>query len=204
MNDKFNRHGLKSPVPLVKKKVDARVRKTRDALGDALVELMQEKAFDSITVQDVLDRANVGRSTFYSHFSDKEDLQISDADEFYEGLAMALSEHGDKSDRVFPVKEFFQHISEARQFVTALAASGKLQDNLELAEAHFARGIERRLNEMPKAAGIPAVERSLLAVANAGALISLLRWWMDAGMQEPPEEIDKLFHRIVWNGVGSK
>ena len=48
----------------LKKREDARVRRTRDALGDALVALMHEKPFDSITVQDVLDRANVGRSTF--------------------------------------------------------------------------------------------------------------------------------------------
>ena len=195
----ISRHNLKSLVS--KKKLDARVRKTRDALGDALVELMQEKQFDSITVQDVLDRAQVGRSTFYSHFSDKDDLQISDADEFFEGLAMVLSAHGDKSERVFPVKEFFQHVSEARQFVNALANSGRMHDNMELAQGHFARGIERRLNELPQGANIPKNERPLLAVAHAGALLSLLKWWMDRGMKEPPEEMDKLFHRMVWNGA---
>jgi len=204
MNDKVNKNNLHSPMPLVKKKVDARVRKTRDALGDALVELMQEKPFDSITVQDVLDRANVGRSTFYSHFSDKEDLQLSDADEFFEGISMALSAHGDKSERVFPVKEFFQHVFEARQFISALMASGKMQDNMELAEAHFARGIEQRLNEIPRAASIPPAERPLVAVAHAGAIVSLLRSWMGRGMKEPAEEIDKLFHRMVWNGASVK
>src|SRR6187401_425096 len=98
----FKHLHLRSSAP----RVDARVRRTKVALGEALVTLMQEKPFDSITVQDVLDRAHVGRSTFYSHFSDKDDLQLSDADEFFEGLAMALSVHGDKSERVFPVKEF--------------------------------------------------------------------------------------------------
>ena len=97
----------KMHLPHLKKKIDVRVRRTRDALGDALVDLMQEKPFDSITVQDVLDRAQVGRSTFYSHYSDKNDLLMSDADEFFESIAMALSVHDDKSDRVFPVKEFF-------------------------------------------------------------------------------------------------
>jgi len=187
MNDKLNKHNLKSPMPLVKKKLDARVRKTRDALGDALVELMQEKPFDSITVQDVLDRANVGRSTFYSHFSDKEDLQISDADEFFEGIAMALSVHGDTSDRVFPVKEFFMHIREAKQFVEALKSSGKMHENLGLAQGHFARGIERRFKELPRAALIPERERAIRAFANAGALLSLLNWWIDRGMKETPE-----------------
>ncbi len=74
-----------------KKKTDARVRRTRDALGDALIALMQEKPFDTITVQDVLDRAHVSRSTFYTHYSDKDDLLMSDAEEFFEALSMALS-----------------------------------------------------------------------------------------------------------------
>src|SRR6185503_11384570 len=77
-----------------KEKIDARVRRTRDALGDALITLMQEKPFDTITVQDVLDRAHVSRSTFYSHYSDKDDLLMSDADEFFQALSMALSQHG--------------------------------------------------------------------------------------------------------------
>ena len=109
----------------LKKREDARVRRTRDALGDALVTLMQEKPFDTITVQDVLDRANVGRSTFYSHYSDKDDLLMSDAEEFFESVAMMLSARGDKSDRVFPVQEFFAHITEAKQFVNALVSAGK-------------------------------------------------------------------------------
>src|SRR5918992_5009007 len=130
------------------KKTDARVQRTRDALGDALVALMQEKPFDTITVQDVLDRAHVGRSTFYSHYSDKDDLLMSDADEFYERVAMGLSARGEESDRVFPVKEFFSHIDEAKQFVNALSSAGKVQENMELAREHFARGIERRLAEL--------------------------------------------------------
>jgi len=98
------------PLAGSNKKTDARVRRTRDALGDALIALMQEKAFETITVQEVLDRAHVSRSTFYTHYSDKDDLLMSDADEFFEALSTALSAHGDKSDRVFPVKEF-SHIS---------------------------------------------------------------------------------------------
>src|SRR5215216_1688037 len=102
------------------KRTDARVRRTRDALGDALVALMHEKPFDTITVQDVLDRAKVSRSTFYTHYSDKDDLLMSDAEEFFESVAMLLSVRGDKSDRVFPVQEFFAHISDAQPFYKAL------------------------------------------------------------------------------------
>jgi AcrR family transcriptional regulator len=185
---------------LTKQKMDARVRKTRDRLGDALVELMQEMPFDTIKVQDVLDRAGVGRSTFYVHYRDKDDLLMSDADEFFELISMALSIHGDKSDRVAPVQEFFQHVGEVRGFITALTKSGKLQENLELARGHFARGIERRLAELPRGKGIPASDRPAIAFAHAGALLSLLTWWIDRGMRESPEQMDELYHRMVWTG----
>lgn len=180
------------------KKTDARVRRTRDALGDALVALMQEKPFESITVQDVLDRAHVGRSTFYSHYSDKDDLLMSDADEFFERVAMGLSAKREQSDRVFPVKEFFSHIAEARQFVNALSSSGKMEANLELARGHFARGIERRISEVPRGQAIPEHDRGAIAFAHAGALLSLMTWWVDRGMKQTPAEMDELFHRLVW------
>ncbi|HXQ74430.1 MAG TPA: TetR/AcrR family transcriptional regulator [Pyrinomonadaceae bacterium] len=185
----------------LKKREDARVRRTRDALGDALVALMQEKPFDTITVQDVLDRAKVGRSTFYSHYSDKDDLLMSDAEEFFESVAMMLSVRGDTSDRVFPVREFFGHIIEAKTFVDALMSAGKMNDNLELARGLFARGIERRLAELPKGQGIPENERPAIAFAHAGALLALLQWWVDRGMKQTPAEMDQLFHRMVWKGL---
>lgn len=188
----------------LKKREDARVRRTRDALGDALVALMQEKPFDTITVQNVLDRAKVGRSTFYSHYSDKDDLLMSDAEEFFESVAMMLSVRGDTSDRVFPVREFFGHIIEAKTFVDALVSSGKMNDNMELARGLFARGIERRLAELPKGQEIPENERPAIAFAHAGALLALLQWWVDRGMKQTPAEMDQLFHKMVWNGVASQ
>src|ERR1041384_7324401 len=153
------------PLAASLKKTDARVRRTRDALGDALVALMQEKSFETITVQDVLDRAHVSRSTFYTHYSDKDDLLMSDAEEFFEALSMALSTHGDKSDRVFPVKEFFAHLADVQPFFKALVKSGKYQENMELARGHFARGIERRLAELPRGKSIPANDRPAIAFA---------------------------------------
>src|ERR1044071_1719405 len=108
------------PLAPAKQKTDARVRRTGDALGDALIALMQEKPRDTITVQDVLDRAHVSRSAYYTHYSDKDDLLMSDAEEFFERLAMALSAHGDRSDRVFPVQEFFTHLADVQPFYKAL------------------------------------------------------------------------------------
>ncbi|HJP93929.1 MAG TPA: TetR/AcrR family transcriptional regulator [Pyrinomonadaceae bacterium] len=191
------------PLAWSKKKTDARVRRTRDALGDALIALMQEKSFDTITVQDVLDRAHVSRSTFYSHYSDKDDLLMSDAEEFFEAISMALSAHGDKSERVFPVQEFFTHLADVQPFFKALIKSGRFQENMDLARGHFARGIERRLVEIPRGRSIPAKDLPAIAFTHAGALLSLLTWWLDRGMKEPPAEMDELFHRMLWRGVST-
>jgi hypothetical protein len=128
---------------------------------------------------------------------------MSDVEEFFESLSMGLSARGDKSDRVFPVKEFFAHLVEAQPFFKALMKSGRFHDNMELARGHFARGIECRLSELRRGQGIPANERPAIAFANAGALLSLLTWWIDRGMREPPAEMDELFHRMLWKGVSA-
>jgi AcrR family transcriptional regulator len=185
----------------LQKKEDRRIRRTRDKLGDALVELLVQKPFDEITVQEVLDRAGVSRSTFYTHFRDKNDLFLSDSDEFLEGMAMALSRFGDKSERVAPVQELFAHIAEVRPFYNALVESGKIQDVWELGREHFARGIEKRLSEIPRACNISSDRRAAVAHGFAGNLFSLLSWWVQQGMTPSPEEMDKLFHKMVWAGA---
>jgi AcrR family transcriptional regulator len=187
-------------LPQLDTNEDRRVRRTRDRLGDAMMALLVEKPFDEITVQDVLDHAEVSRSTFYAHYRDKNDLFLSDAEEFFEAMATALSRHGDKSDRVAPVQELFAHIAEVRPFYDALIASGRSQDLLELGQGHFARGIEQRFNEIPRARKIAAHIRSAVAHSLAGSLFSLLAWWIRHDMKLSAEEMDKLFHRLVWTG----
>jgi AcrR family transcriptional regulator len=186
---------------LVRQKVDRRILRTRDRLGDALVALMQEKPFDDITVQEVLDRAGVSRSTFYVHYRDKDDLFLSDVDEFLDFMANGLSRHEEKSERVAPVRELFAHVGQAQRLYAALVEAGRIADFIELAEEHFARGIERRLTEIPRAQGIADAARAPLAHALAGAMLSMLQWWLDRGMPESPEQMDTIFHQMVWSGV---
>ena len=183
------------------RKVDRRVVRTRDVLGDALVALIQEKDFDAITVQEVLDRAGVGRSTFYAHYQDKNDLFLSDAEDFFEAMSTALSKYGDKSNRVAPVCEFFRHVADQREFHDALLASGKLQDMWEMAQEYFARGIERRLTELRGIPKMDAVQAAAHGHAFAGALLSLLNWWLRSGGKMSAEQADELFHRMVWSSI---
>jgi len=184
-----------------RRKPDARIRRTHERLGSALVGLIQEKPIDDVTVQEVLDRASVGRSTFYLHFSDKNDLLLSQLEKFLEQMSTALSICREESDRVVPVSELFAHIGSQKKIYRALADSGRLNDFFDLAQGYFSRGIEQRLRESKRLAKLPQRELAARAFASAGSLLSLLRWWLDRGAKEPPGDMDKLFHRMVWKGL---
>ena len=69
---------------------DRRVQRTRTLLTRALMELIVEKGYQAITVQDIIDRANLGRSTFYAHFLDKEDLLMSGLEEVVHQLIQGM------------------------------------------------------------------------------------------------------------------
>jgi AcrR family transcriptional regulator len=183
------------------KKIDRRVRQTRDALGDALIHLMQEKSFDSITIQQVLERAGVGRSTFYAHFRGKEDLFLSDVEEFFEIVSTVLTRQDDKSNRIAPVREFFAHVAEGGKFIASLTESQKLRDVFELGQGHFARGIEARLAAMPATRSLTPVGRAARAHALAGALFSMLNWWLSHQSSATPHQMDALYHQMIWSGI---
>jgi AcrR family transcriptional regulator len=183
------------------RKPDARVRRTRDQLGYALIQLIVEKPINDVTVQDVLDRSGVGRSTFYLHYRDKDDLLVSQLEMFLEMMSTSLSVRKDKSNRVAPVAEMFEHIGNQNKLYRVLSDSGHLKDFFDLAEGYFARGIERRLKESGCLAEIPQRELAARASALSGSLLSLLRWWLDRGEKEPPREMDEMFHRMVWTGL---
>jgi AcrR family transcriptional regulator len=186
-----------------RRRPDLRIRRTRGRLGNALVALMQENPIDKITVQEVLDRAAVGRSTFYLHYRDKDDLFLCVLEDGLEMWSTALLRKQEKSYRVAPVAEFFVHVGDAKKLYRALVDSGRIHAFFELAQGYFARGIARRLKDM----GLKNLVQSELDArshALAGNLLSLLKWWLDRGAQESPKAMDELFHRMLWNGLQSK
>jgi AcrR family transcriptional regulator len=184
-----------------RRNLDHRVQRTHERLGMALMELIMQKHIDQITVQEVLDRAAVGRSTFYLHFRDTDDLLLSQLETFLEMQSTSLSVRKEKSYRVVPVAELFAHIGQQNRIYRALANSGCLNEFYDLAQGYFARGIEQRLVDSGRLADLSARELNARASALAGSLLSLLRWWLDRGEKESPDSMDKLFHGMVWKGV---
>src|ERR1700739_1068420 len=186
-----------------RRKPDLRIRRTCNLLSNALVALMQEKSIDKITVQEVLDRATVGRSPFSLHLRDKNALFLCVLEDGMEMWSTALLKKQEKSYRVAPVAEFFKHVGDAKKLYRALVDSERIHAFFELAQGYFARGISRRLKDM----GLKNLVQNELDArshALAGNLLSLLKWWLDRGARESPKAMDELFHRMGWTGLKSK
>lgn len=188
--------------PVKKRSPDKRALRTRKLLGDAFLMLIHEKPIEDVTVQDVLERTGVGRSTFYLHFRDKNDLLLCQLEMFLEFMSTLLQRRGEVSKRVAPVAEMFDHIASQQQMYRILRNADRLNDFYDLAQDYFTRGIENRLKESGRFDNLSRVVLYGRSCALAGSLLSLLRWWLDRGAKEPtPAEMDTLFHTMVWKGV---
>lgn len=168
--------------PLNTRKPDRRVSRTRSQLHDALLALVIERGYDAITVQDILNRANIGRSTFYLHFRDKDDLLLSGMDSLRESLRNIVVAAGHGSDNCLAfIPDFFEHAERYRDSYQALTGAARI-----VAE-HIISGMLRELVSLDlklhvrsskPALPIDAVTRSITA-----AIMGVVAWWIE---QKPP------------------
>src|SRR5258706_9745414 len=183
------------PPPKVTK--DRRSARTQRSLSQALVELVKEKRFDDITVQEVIDRADVGRSTFYSHFRDKEDLFQKDWERFLDGFAQHIDWEKAGAGRFVPVVYLFSHLQEYQTFYKGLVRSQKKDAVFKSGLSYLSQKIETSLNAQFKSRSRTAPPTPILANYLASGLFALLQWWLDHDMPYPPERMDEVFHELV-------
>jgi AcrR family transcriptional regulator len=181
-------------------KTDRRAHRTRKSLRDALVGLMLEKRFDDITVQDILDRADVGRSTFYAHYRDKEDLFRCDWEKFLDFLIHHINFENLKNGRFVPIKELFQHLIDFHPLYRSLVKSRKTDQLFKSGQYHLAKGIEKKLTlslgkEQSALAPVPVLSNYL-----SHEMLNLLTWWLDQNMPYTPERMDEIFHQLITPG----
>lgn len=160
------------------------------ALSQALVSLVLEKRYDAITVQDLLDRAEVGRSTFYSHYRGKDDLLLRS----FEGMLDMFDQRMAPGDsRTAPVRELFEHVNQFRHFYQAMRRARILDRQWQVAIERLSASIERRLLARHSAGSLPP---GVAAQALAGALCALLRWWVETETPYSAAEMDAMYHMI--------
>lgn len=184
-------------------KTDRRVQRTRKLLRDALIELILEKGYDAVTVQEITDRANLGRATFYLHYRDggKEALLLSTLREVFDDLKSRvgpltpenLLQSGDDPLRVLP----FQHAHDNRDLyrVILLSKQGTAailnEIRAYLADAICAR-LDALLTEAPPAVPLPVVANYL-----AGSMISMIAWWLEQDTPYTADDLAAMFQQLT-------
>ena len=208
--------------------VDRRVLKTRKLLQDALIELVTEKGYESVTIQEILDKANVGRSTFYAHFQDKEQLlhgilERLDAlfEEHKQQLLDAMQNAGnvDNTDLTFslsPTLSLFQFVGQNHRFFRAMLGNrgygifAKPIYDYVFAHVHgiFTRPIHddpvaqlhKSLKMSISREKYGSLETEIAAHYFVSALMGILVWWVEKDMPCTAEEIDRLFRQLAMPG----
>jgi AcrR family transcriptional regulator len=187
-------------------KPDRRVERTKRLLQQALVSLILEKRYDKITVQDIIDRANVGRSTFYAHFLDKEDLLISGFISWEHDLdqhIQAETHEAEGKDHLLHSLTFFRHAHAERDLYRAMAEGGGLDVLLAAGRAHMTQHIQAHLDAtLPDRQPLP-IPVPIISNFVTGGLLSILLWWLNNETSYSPEEMNEMFCNLAMPGIFS-
>jgi AcrR family transcriptional regulator len=178
---------------------DRRTERTRRLIAQALISLMLEKSYNVISVQDIVDRANVGRSTFYAHYQDKDALLSSEFERLVAQLTHNIRHDNPHDQSLLPSLELFRHVQQHYQLYKAVVIWGYNLDFATRALQNLLTAtIEDQLSRLGQHPSIPA---PVISSYVAGAFLTLLRWWLDNNMLYSPERMDEMFQRLVLPGV---
>lgn len=180
---------------------DRRVQRTRALLLSALLDLIAEKGYEDVTVQDIVDRANVGRSTFYAHFLDKRELLLTGLDSLHEFLIQQQSTRdlGAKPrERLLRFSlVLFEHVQSNIQFCRALLGtqSGAIvEPRIKQILGDF---VGRDIDGCISPGRALALPRDVIVQFTVSAYLGMLRWWMDQPVPCSPEQIDRQFRALA-------
>jgi len=178
-------------------KVDARVRRTRRRLREALVSLVLERGYDAVTIRDLAERAGVGYATYFRHYPTKEALLLDLLEGLLADLMALLEPTLADEDATHSGATVFAHVRDHADLWRVLIAGQRHVDlvsrAMEVARAGLGRTLapaERAL--LPPEAAVNHLVRSLVA---------LIEWWLDAGMPLPPERMGAAFEALIMRPV---
>ncbi len=176
---------------------DRRVHRTALAIQWALIDLIKEHGYDSIDVKDIAERANIGRSTFYSHFKHKEDVLLRSIDGLYQHmrdawkveLEMTGAEYG-QAKFVLPfLTHFGSNVDLWRAFATGEASDILLRKLRAIFLDLFREDQGVDVMSPPEAQANVQV--------HVGALMALVVWWLDLGVSMSPESVHYAFSKAL-------
>jgi len=197
-----------------KNKIDRRIQRTKQALRNALLELIKEKGYDSISVEEITRRADLSRATFYLHYKDKEDLLVEEFHEIVNERARTISNipfsawlpdlENPENKLAPPLLMAFQHVANHANLYRIILKNEKSDRILERIRKIIAQSITEFMQAKVNNDPIPIlyeVPIDLLAAYFSGALLSSVDWWFEQNLSHSPEEMARMFQRLFFPGA---
>jgi AcrR family transcriptional regulator len=180
---------------------DRRTRRTKRLLQNALIDLMSEKDYGAITVRDLIDRADVGRSTFYGHYTHKDELLRDNFTLLRSIIEQPAPSEPTRRRLVRFSLPLFRHVAEQQRLARALLGSGRDGPMLRQVEELLADVVRAELTTL--FGGHPWARAPQEAVVRyvVGAYLSLLNWWLATNLATSPEDVDRIFQTLVSPGI---
>ena len=181
---------------------DRRTQRTRTALREALLALMHEQGWDEIDVRQICERANVGRSTFYTHFTSKDDLLSGGFDDLRRMLQQAArstdaaSAKGRRQPRLSFALGLMEHAWENRRVFRMLIGRRSGYAVHQRFKQMLLALVDDELTDWAE-----DVPRDAAVRWTAGALFELLTWWMETRSPMPPAELHAMLERLLTRAV---
>jgi AcrR family transcriptional regulator len=186
--------------------MDLRIKRTRKLVRDALVELIDERGFDAITVQDIAERAMINRATFYRHFTDKYELLERCMDDVWDELVARLDPPLRDPRRVKlkptprSLVQFFEHVGENTNFYRTMLGKWQVDPFTERLRHFLTELFIERFNAVLPAHHASPLPPSLVIAANVAMCIGVIRWWVEN--HQPCSAADIAHHYLVMSGFG--
>ncbi|MGE7607999.1 TetR/AcrR family transcriptional regulator [Peribacillus frigoritolerans] len=191
--------------------MDLRVIRTKNSIRNALVELIDEKGFEAITVKDITMKAKINRGTFYAHYQDKFDLMTKCQEEIMQemsniakqNLPDVIAELGTDSPINKPFTVFvsiFEYLNVNSEFMKAvLGPKGDLSFQTKIKDFMLKTLFENNQNSILKAENLLVPGHFLISYI-ASAHIGVIQQWLDSGRKESPQEMARILSTITVNG----
>lgn len=177
---------------------DLRVERSKRLLTDAMIDLVLEKDFDAITVQEICDRADVVKHTFYRHFKDKTALMYAALEVTYRELAVYLAEIRDDMRRPIALKTLFDVVGQQPERYRVLMQGAGRTEFHQYTRRMLAYYMLVQLQRVNPGSDAPL---EFVARIASGVILETLLWWLESGMPHSTDYMINLVQRLLAFGV---
>ncbi|MEM8534508.1 MAG: TetR/AcrR family transcriptional regulator [Chloroflexota bacterium] len=189
------------------KKADPRVLRTRQLLRDALLDLIREKGFEAITIQDLTDRAQLNRVTFYLHYRDKQDLLTRSMEDMLDELVARaeltpLPNSSNEADRGLEhLTGLFEHVAQHKDFYRVMLGKDGMASFAAQLRSYIEQFVYQRIESKQPEINYLKVPTNIYSRFMAAAYVGVIAWWLENDQPHSPAKMAEWLWRLTLSGT---